>query len=334
MPRKAWLVAGLALLLFASLGATAFAQKDGGGSGDKLVFGQDYVLGAGEALNGNLAVLGGNVVLERGSTLAGDLAVAGGNLTVAGTVRGSVVVLGGNISLEGTAVIEGDLAAFGGKVQSAPGSTVRGEIIGGTAPAWRLNPVAPPRLMPPRLVLPLAQGASGGLEALLSWQLGAVGGGLLMALLGALALMVAPRAMGRIARVAGGQPALSFGVGLLTFAVAALAGALLLVACCTGLLIWLALAAGLLVGWLAMGLWFGQRLLAALKVRAGSALIEAAVGVFLLTFAGRLPFCIGFLLSVVVGAVGLGAVVLTRFGTQPVDSQFQRVDPLEESSQL
>lgn len=333
MPRKVWLIAGLALLLFVCPGTAVFAQDGGGGSGDKLVLGQDFVLRAGEMLSGNLAVLGGNVTLERGSTLGGDLAVAGGNLAVAGTVKGSVVVLGGSIRLDGSAVVEGDLAVFGGKLQRSPGAVVRGEIIGGAAPAWQLNPAPPQLPTPPRLVFPLARRMSGGLDSIISWELGAAAGGLLMALLAVLALLVAPRAMGRIARVAGGQPALSFGAGLLTFAVAALAGALLLVACCTGLLIWLALAAGLIVGWIAVGWWFGGRLLAALKVRAGSALVEAAIGVFLITFASRLPLCIGFLFSAVVGAIGLGAVVLTRFGTQPVDGQFRPAGTLEAGSE-
>lgn len=153
-----------------------------------------------------------------------------------------------------------------------------------------------------------------------------------MVLLAILAMIVAPRAMGRIASAAAGQPALTFGVGLLTFVVAVLAGALLLIACCTGLLVWLALAAGLVVGWIAVGLWFGQRLLAVLKVRTRSALVEVGVGVFLITFASRLPLCIGFLISAIVGAIGLGAVVLTRFGTQPGEARAQPLDLLGDGS--
>jgi hypothetical protein len=331
MSRKAWLLVGLALLLLVVPGSAALAQDDGGGTGDKFVFGQNYVLHVGEVLNGNLAVLGGNVTLESGSTLNGDLAVAGGTLTAAGTVKGSVVVFGGSTTLESSAVIEGDLAAFGGAVERAPGSIIQGEVIGGVRP-WQPNLEVAPIPTPSQPVMPLGSRVSGGLNDIISWELGAVGGGLLMVLLAMLAVIVAPRAMGRIASAAAGQPALSFGAGLLTFVVAVLAGALLLVACCTGLLVWLALAAGLAVGWIAVGLWFGQRLLAALKVRTRSALVEAGVGVFLITFASRLPLCVGFLISAIVGAIGLGAVVLTRFGTQPGEGRAQPLDLLGDDS--
>ena len=40
------------------------------------------------------------------------------------------------------------------------------------------------------------------------------------------------------------------------------------------------------------------------------------LGVFVITFISRMPWCIGFLFGVVVGCIGLGAIVLTRFGTQ------------------
>jgi hypothetical protein len=65
-----------------------------------------------------------------------------------------------------------------------------------------------------------------------------------------------------------------------------------------------------------MGLWVGQRLLRALRVQDASSLAEVALGVFLITVLARLPWCIGFLITVIIGSVGLGAVVLTRFGTQ------------------
>ena len=140
----------------------------------------------------------------------------------------------------------------------------------------------------------------------------------MMLLLGIIAVVVAPKPMSRIASAAATQPALSFGAGLLTFVVGILAGALLLIACCLGVFVWLALLIAIAVGWIAVGLWAGQRLLAALKVRDTSVLAEVALGVFLITVLGRLPCCLGALFSAVVGSIGLGAVVLTRFGRQPL----------------
>jgi hypothetical protein len=49
--------------------------------------------------------------------------------------------------------------------------------------------------------------------------------------------------------------------------------------------------------------------------------LAAALGVFIITFLSRLPFCLGGIFGVMIGAIGLGAVLLTRFGTRPYPDQ-------------
>jgi predicted flap endonuclease-1-like 5' DNA nuclease len=308
MYRKLWLAGLLALLLAAILAPAAYA---GGLADDKIVVGENYVLAAGERLDGNLAVIGGDVTLERDSVITGDVAVLGGTLTASGAVRGSVAVFGGAVTLNDSAVIEGDLAAFGGSVERAAGATVMGDVFGPRLPALPARPTSPATP-----VAPAQPARRGPLGDLFVWQAATAGWVLGLILVGIVALLVAPRAMARIASAVAAGPAYSFGVGLLTWAVALLGGALLLIACGLGLLIWLIAGFALLLGWLAVGLWAGQRLLRALKVADASALAEMALGVFLITVLARLPFCVGFLCLVVIGATGLGAVVLTRFGTQ------------------
>jgi predicted flap endonuclease-1-like 5' DNA nuclease/cytoskeletal protein CcmA (bactofilin family) len=309
MHRKLWIVGLLVLLSLALLAPTAYAR---GLADDKVIFGENYVLRSGERLDGNLAVIGGKVTLERDSIVTDDVAVMGGALTVAGSVRGSVAVFGGTVILDDSAVIEGDLAVFGGSIERAAGAVVQGDVFGPRLPAVPLLPGVPE--------LPQAPTAHRGpfdlLVALFRWQMWTLGLSLCLVLLGIVALLVAPKEMARIVGAVATEPAVSFGVGLLTLVVACLGGALLLIACGLGLLIWLIAGFALLLGWLAVGLWAGQRLLRALKVADASALAEMALGVFLITVLARLPFCVGFLCLVVIGATGLGAVVLTRFGTQ------------------
>ncbi len=311
MNRKLWLAGLLALLLVAILAPAAYA---GGLADDKVVVGENYVLAAGQRLDGNLAVIGGNATLERDSVVTGDVAVMGGTLTVAGSVRGSVAAFGGAVTLADSAVVEGDLAIFGGSTQRAPGATVMGEAFGPRLPELPIQP-----RIPETPAVPDQSGRRGPVNpfgSLLLWEVTTLGWVLSLILLGIVALLVAPRAMSRIASAVAAGPAFSFGVGLLTLVVALLGGALLLIACGLGLLVWLVTFFAVLVGWLAVGLWAGQRLLQMLKVRKASALGEVALGVFLITVLARLPLCIGFLFFVIVGAAGLGAVVLTRFGTQ------------------
>ena len=312
--RKALLVSILVVLILGAAASAVFAQ-DGG---DKFVFGENFVLRSGEVLGGNLAVLGGTATLEQGSTVKGDVAVAGGQLIIAGTVEGSAAVLGGAAVLADTAVIEGDFASFGGAVEMAPGAIIEGESFGGLRsdrPSLEIPELPSLPEVPRPVVRPRP---FGDLGQIISWQFATLGAALLMLLLGVIALVVAPKPMSRIATAAATQPALSFGAGLLTFVVGILAGALLLIACCLGVFVWLALLIAIAVGWIAVGLWVGQRLLAALKVHDTSVLLEVALGVVLITVLGRLPCCLGALFTAIVGSIGLGAVVLTRFGRQPL----------------
>ena len=283
------------------------------------MIGQAFVLSAGEELTGNLAVLGGAVTLAEGSVVRGDVAVLAGSLTVAGAVDGDVALFGGSLILKETAVVGGNVGTFCGTIERDPHAVVSGDVFTGPTapfplPLRRIIEEIPSRPAAPRP--PRGDGFLGVIGAILLWQLVTLGWALGLILLGALAISVAPQAMARMANQAASEPFVSFGVGLLTLVVGFLAGLLLLIACCSGLLGWLALAIGWLVGWLAVGLWLGQRLLQALKVRTATALGEIAAGVAVITILARLPWCIGFLFGLVLGCIGLGAVVMTRFGAQ------------------
>ena len=323
MYRKLALAAGLALVVLLTVlaipGQVAHAQ---GGGSDKVVLGQSYTLGSRERLDGNLTVLGGNVKLEAGSRVEGDVVELGGSLSAAGEIGGNLSVFGGSLDLASTALVEGDLATFGGALHRAPGAQVQGSTVesfrgprlGDALPTLPLVPRAPE--LPNAPDRPAASPGPGPLGRFLVWQLATLGWAVLLALLGVGAVLLAPRHIERIASTAAGEPVFSLGVGLLTGVVAALAGTILLLACGLGLLIWLAVFFGLLVGWLAVGLWLGQRLLRALRLPTASSLPEVALGVFLITFMARLP-CLGFLVALFAGSLGLGAVVLTRFGSRP-----------------
>jgi predicted flap endonuclease-1-like 5' DNA nuclease len=272
-------------------------------------------------------VLGGSVILERDSVVTGDVAVLGGTLDVSGSVRGSLAVFMGSATLNESAVIEGDVATFGGAFQRAPGAVVQGEVFNGLS-GWRTPDV--PRLpdVPSRPSVP-SRASFEPIGALLRWEAATLGWVFSLILIGIVALLVAPRAMARIASAAATQPALSLGVGLLTWVVAFFGGAVLLIACGLGLLVWLVTALALLLGWLAVGLWAGGRLLRALRTPNASSLGEISLGLFVITVLARLPLCIGFLFFLVIGSVGLGAVVLTRFGTQIANAAPQPSGPAD-----
>jgi hypothetical protein len=88
-------------------------------------------------------------------------------------------------------------------------------------------------------------------------------------------------------------------------------------------LIALALGVAGLFGWVAIGARVGRRLLEALGAGRIEPLWVAGLGtliITLITVGLSAAFCLaplGWLLMVVIGCFGLGAVVLTRFGTTP-----------------
>lgn len=307
--------ASIALVVFVVVAAVivpaAFAQDT---VGDRVVMGENYTLESGQTLDGNLAVLGGNATLEQDTLVTGDVTLAGGNMIVSGRVGGNLTMMGGSLTLNDTAVIEGNLAAFAGSVDRAPGADVQGETFNGLRTPNRIGPIAPVAPVIPRVEF-RDETPRSWFGRFIGWQLGTLGSIFLMGLLGLVLVVIAPRGVARVASATATQPALTFGVGFLTLVVGLLAGLILLIACGLGLLVWLALFAASVLGWIGVAVWVGQRLLSALKLRTASSIGEVLAGVVAITLLSRLP-CIGWLFSIIFVSWGLGAVVLTRFGTQ------------------
>ena len=340
MKRRLWIVL---LVLVALLLPASTALADNGGNSGKVVFGNDFVLEAGERLDGDLAVFGGDVTLEAGSVVDGDLLAMGGAVTLAGEVNGDVVIFGGNAELAATAVVDGDVIALGGNIDRAESAVVRGNTSEGFS--FRFVPrIRPPS--PPGVWRSWEYSANPFLSLLLR-GLRALGTGLLLALLALLIVSLWPKQTDLVVSTVWRSPAASFGVGLLTLLVVAGLMVLLAITICLSpfaLLLGLATAVALLLGWVALGWLVGRRLLAALKAKDVAPLWEAALGVFLITLVGAIP-CLGGLVWLVGGAFGLGAVVLTRFGTQryngdrptpplPLPAETPPVEPAEPEAEV
>ncbi len=307
---RAWL---LALVLLLVVGQPVLAQ---GGGGGRVVFGQDFALRSGESLDGDLVVFGGDVFLEQDSIVRGAVMALGGAVEVAGRVDGDVFSMGGDVHLAGTARILGSVVASGEVVQG-PGAVVRGDVATGL----RRGPVLPlgRRWRTPCLacvpIWPLGRGFGGVLISSAQTLLGSlvlIGLGLLVVL-----LVPAPTRVG--AQTATAYPLQSIGVGLLTLVAAALLLPLLVITCIgipVAVLAALALGVAALFGWIVAGLALGERLLVALRQATRSELVGVALGLVVLAMLSGVP-CLGLLVTLVAGSWGLGAVVLTRFGTTP-----------------
>ncbi len=287
-----------------------------GPSGDQVVFGGTYTLEANEVLSGNLAIFGGSSTLNDGSVVRGDIVITGGTLDVYGEVDGDINTIGGSVYLGDTAVIHGDVVSVGGSVNRAPGAKVEGSIRREqpdqfTFPA--LPRIARPGVLVDRGPVNLAPI---GRIFLGFFQMLAMAA---LAVLVALFLAVPTQ---RIAHAVTVQPVLSGAIGLLTIVVAP---ALLVVLGITIILLPVSLL-GILVllgavvyGWIALGMEVGQRMAVLLKTE-WSPPVSAGLGTLVLSFVtwlvGLIP-CLGWLMVLLAASIGLGGVVLTRFGARP-----------------
>ncbi len=307
--RKAYLIVLLAIFFtFLTVPQTVQAK---GLTCEKLILGGSYSLASDEVLPGNLCLLAGVGTLEAGSIIEGDVFLLGGNLQANGSVSGNMTVAGGLVDFSETTAVEGDLRVIGGQVFGLELAEVKGEVI------HNLN-------LPSAFQMPVIGwgNPSGFIQPLwrLFWlpmrSIIWVGFALLIYLL-------IPKRVDVSGQAAKTQPALSGVIGLGTVLVSLIASVLLAVTIiCSplSLLLLVALLAAWGVGIVALGNVFGAYL-AKLLNQDWAPMLQLGVGVFTLTFIINIPglfvSCLGFLLSFLAGIIGLGAVVLTRFGDQP-----------------
>jgi len=312
----------LAMLVFVPVQSAAAKGPSFDG---QVVFGRSFTLKSGETLNGDLLVFGGTASLEEGATVNGNVVVFGGSLVVNGEVSGDVAVSGGSLIIGTSAHIHGNLATVGASLERAEGSQVDGQIFN-TATSWvgnaenGANPVTPSTPATP--VVPNIHVNFDPFGPLLN----AFGQAMGLAVLAMLVMLfLAPHA-DRVAHAVVAQPLTAGGLGLLTVIVAPITLILLtltLILIPVVAIAVVALFVAAVFGWIAIGYEIGQRFTTAIHQNWHPA-FSAGLGVFALTLVANaltgIPVlnCVGWLVPFLLGLAGLGAVIMTRFGTQSI----------------
>ncbi|MFN2134775.1 MAG: hypothetical protein ACK2UK_02395 [Candidatus Promineifilaceae bacterium] len=317
----------------------------------------DTTVGENETVNNDVIVFDGDLNIEQGAVVNGDVVVFNGDVFSAGTINGDLVIFNGDLEVEDAALISGDCVLLNGDVagESAGGlqcTNIEGSVISGLVQG--IPPVvAGPKAVPdtpsipaipdvpdipaipdaPSVAEPSSQAShsNAGIDFA-----GVLSSTLLMGFLAYAAGALFPKHLQEVKTTARSKPFASGAVGVLTaIAVPVLAAILavisaVLVIICIGLLgfpivllMLLALVAGGVFGWIAIGTWLGEKLLRNSK---RSLATKAALGTMILTFAlglfGMLPFVWGEgILVSIISAIGLGAVALTQFGRKPYPPQ-------------
>jgi len=296
----------LAIFLFGLLPITAYAA-----SPSDVVIGNSYTLNPGETLNNDLFIVGGTVNLMSGSTVNGSIFLIGGSVTAAGTINGEITVLGGTLNLTSTFILHGNLTTAGASVNRDPGAQIDGEIRTGENIQYFVLPggVRFPNLS--RSFDPLFR-VAGFFLRLFLWALAAM-----------VLAMFLPTHLNRTSQAVLSQPLISGGLGLLTVIIVPIILILLAITIClipVALLGAFALVVAWAFGLIALGLEIGKRISGMLKQDWHPA-ISAGLGTLaLMTVLNSLEAvvpCIGWIPKVVVGLLGLGAVLLTQFGMKP-----------------
>jgi hypothetical protein len=312
---------------------------------DKVIVGESFTLESGETLDGSLIVLGGVISLEEGSLVEGDVFVVGGNVTVEGEILNSLVAIGGVLSITDSAVIYGDLIAPATVLKREEGSQVYGQIISDTSqfdieiPEIPEIPDIPEIEISPRPFIFLDNIAfTLGPVTSVFWFLFRT---FAFSAVAALILMFAPAHTSRASKAIVSNPVLAGILGLITIFVACIMAIPMVLVAFTIILLPLSLlyfilfGLTLLYGWVVVGSEVGKRFAGAVN-NGWSPALQAGIGTFALVFlVGTFGFMslggFGALLGIVISSVGLGAVLLTRFGTRdyipPPSSSTVSVEP-------
>lgn len=282
---------------------------------DKVIFGGTYTLAEGETLDGSIVVFGGAITLEANSTVNGDVVLMGGTVDAAGTINGDMVGIGGVLQLSEAAIVNGSLVTIGAALDRAVGAEINGDVVQGINPPFQFN-------LPEDAVTPAVSiDHNPALEVV--WFFFRM---FMWAALAILLVIFFAKPTERVANAALDEPLITAGAGLLTAVLSPLAVLALVITIIlspVGLVLAVLLALAWLFGWVALGLEVGQRVAKILNQEWAPA-IASGVGTLILYFvlAGfdQIVPCVGGLPRVVVGLWGMGAVIMTYFGTRDYQS--------------
>ncbi|MBW3660634.1 MAG: hypothetical protein KY397_03260 [Gemmatimonadetes bacterium] len=280
---------------------------------------------------GDRVRVGGSVRIGPDEVIDGDVVAVGGSAHVDGEVDGDVTAIGGSVHLGPEAVIDGDVTAIGGQVHKTPSTIVRGSIeetpIG----------VGDIRIAPHIRMMDSPFEGFGEFVGIVTWIV-------FLSLVACLVYLLAKRPIQRMeyrvrtstwkaAAVGLAAQILFFPALVLTIVVLAISiiGIPLLLGIPFALL---ALAIGVLVGFTAVAKtlghaaesrfgWAHEKPYIAVLVGIGLIMAVSFFGAALgVPAAGPLEafavilMVIGFVIQYVAWTIGLGALLLTRFGTR------------------
>jgi hypothetical protein len=269
----------------------AFANKDCQGTQLRPNFGGVVEVRKGEVVCGDVTSFGGKVVIH--GEVTGDVVTFGGNVILTGEVDGNVSLYGGDLFTPERAHINGDIHVCGGNWTEGTGLQLHGSVFRCTGGVNTLL------------------GNDAGVQLrfwyIITWvTLGVV----LTTLLPEHVMMVRTTAKCKLRR--------SLALGLLSTLLAPVILAVLIaliIAIPLAILVAVGFIAAWALGTVAIGWIVGDMIVQRIAPNQNTRVMQIVVGLAVLAFLGSLPY-IGWIISLLSGMSGLGAVFLSRFGTR------------------
>lgn len=305
--RNKWTGALFVALLFFALAVPVWADD---GDGQLVLPGGSLTISPGEEVNQDVVVVAGTLDLRQGGRVRGDVVVLAGMATVSGEIEGNLVIVAGSLILRSSAVVKSDLVAAASTVERDPGARIEGKVQ--HAFRWQ-TPIVPRTWR----VFPSSE--NGGMLRFLGIVLQWIMTNVALIVLGILLVLFLPKPTAGVQNAISRGWLPSAGVGLLTLMALAIVLPLLVIICLgipVAIVLGVAAGAAGLFGWVAASILIGHRILNGLKVQGAHFGLAVVAGVLAVRLVSAVP-CLGRLADLVVLCVGLGAVVLTRFGTMP-----------------
>ncbi len=254
------------------------------------------------AESSNVVKIGSDVTIEEGTKVHNVLAI-GGQVTVEGVVENNIVSLGGSVVLTRTAVVRGNVFALGGIIVRGRGAEVHGNVT---------------EINADDISSAIANALSEEWEGW-SWIFAIVSVAIFLGvlLLTVLTVFLIPKPVRLIAAAVREKPFKVTVWGLAGLVLVVPLAVLLAVSVVGIVLIPLEMAivlCAVLIGFISVSQLVGQKLFAILKRQDQSMMRETVWGLIVLWLIGWIPY-VGWMVKVCAIVLGLGGVLLTRFGT-------------------
>lgn len=294
--------------------------------GEQTIGGGSFVLRANETIRGDLTIFGGSAVIEAGGRVEGDVNVFGGNADIAGSISGDINVLGGSIKLRKTSVVEGGTHALGGSVDREEGASVERSttVVDPKIDLPNGDGVSIGKIISEGVAAETARAQRNNSEPdwpnifFVSNGLNLIANLVLFTLISMLVVSLLPQKTALMQNTAREQWLVSGGIGVLSFIAVPILIVLFAITICLiplALILSLAWIAGLLIGVAVIARIVGERLMIGFGKQGWTPVKMAAAGAIAIALVSGVPV-LGWLIAILISSIGLGALILTRFGTR------------------